>query len=256
METNRTSVKVLNRDVIKYIAMVTMLLNHIAHVFLPYGTALYEIFEDIGYFTAPTMCYFLVEGYSYTSSKLKYGLRLLLFAAISQIPYHLAFGFGNLNMIFTLFCCFLILIARDRIATPAISAVVCIFLVMVTAFSDWAVLAAVYTIMFAGSIGDRKKTAVSYGAACALFIAFNIMNYLATALGMEVSGMPHYTVPQAVFHGALSGSGVLLSAVVVLVFYNGERAERGRTFAKWFFYIFYPGHLFVLYLLKSYVFAA
>ena len=53
----------LNRDIIKYIAMVTMLLNHIANVFLPHGTILYEILVDIGYFTAPTMCYFLVEGY-------------------------------------------------------------------------------------------------------------------------------------------------------------------------------------------------
>ena len=44
----------LNRDVIKYIAMVTMLLNHIAHVFLTRGTVLHEIFEDVGYFTAPS----------------------------------------------------------------------------------------------------------------------------------------------------------------------------------------------------------
>ncbi len=50
-----------NRDVIKYIAMVTMLLNHIAHVFLTRGTVLHEVFEDVGYFTAPVMCYFLVE---------------------------------------------------------------------------------------------------------------------------------------------------------------------------------------------------
>ena len=56
-------VKVLNRDVIKYFAMFTMLLNHIANVFLAPGTALYDIFLNLGYFTAVTMCYFLVEGY-------------------------------------------------------------------------------------------------------------------------------------------------------------------------------------------------
>ena len=62
--TKRSGLQVLNRDVIKYIAMLTMLLNHIAHVFLIRGTLLHEIFEDVGYFTAPVMCYFLVEGYA------------------------------------------------------------------------------------------------------------------------------------------------------------------------------------------------
>ena len=55
--------RVLNRDVIKYIAMITMLLNHISTVFMESGTLLAELFLDIGYFTAITMCYFLVEGF-------------------------------------------------------------------------------------------------------------------------------------------------------------------------------------------------
>lgn len=81
---------------------------------------MWEIFVDIGYFTAITMCYFLVEGYGYTHSKEKYGNRLLIFAAISQIPFCLAFtkegviSFVNMNMIFTLFLCFLILQAMEK----------------------------------------------------------------------------------------------------------------------------------------------
>ena len=47
----------LNRDVIKYIAIVTMTLNHIANALLPEGTFLYTLFTDIGYFTAITMCF-------------------------------------------------------------------------------------------------------------------------------------------------------------------------------------------------------
>ena len=58
--------KILNRDTIKYIAMFTMLLNHIATIFLTPGTWLFEFFLAIGYFTAITMIYFLVEGYHYT----------------------------------------------------------------------------------------------------------------------------------------------------------------------------------------------
>ena len=45
----------MNRDTIKYIAIFTMLLNHIANVFLTPGTLLFEVFVDVGYFTAITM---------------------------------------------------------------------------------------------------------------------------------------------------------------------------------------------------------
>ena len=120
------NMKILNRDLIKYIAMFTMLLNHIAHVFLTSGTVLCEVFEAIGYFTAPVMCFFLVEGYEHTRSKLKYGMRLFIFAVISQIPYALAFRFGNLNMIFTLLCCFLILTAMEKIENTLFRIIVCI----------------------------------------------------------------------------------------------------------------------------------
>ena len=102
----------MNRDMIKGIAMVTMTLNHIAAAFLEPGTVSYEILTDIGYFTAITMCYFLVEGYAYTRSKRKYVIRLLIFALLSQIPYAMVFSeekhllTTNLNMMFTLFFCF------------------------------------------------------------------------------------------------------------------------------------------------------
>ena len=61
-------VRLLNRDAIKYIAVFTMLLNHISAIFLQPGSLLGESFRVIGYFTAVTMVYFLVEGYRYTHS--------------------------------------------------------------------------------------------------------------------------------------------------------------------------------------------
>ena len=111
-----------NRDTIKYIAMFTMLLNHISSIFLDHGTFLAELFQDVGYFTAPVMCWFLVEGYQYTRSKKNYAVRLFLFALLSEIPFCLAFSyegefqFVGLNMLFTLFFCFLILAAEEKIA--------------------------------------------------------------------------------------------------------------------------------------------
>ena len=72
--------RILNRDVIKYIAMATMLCNHIANIFMEPGTLLFDFMIGIGYFTAPVMCYFLAEGYHYTHSKTKYAMRLAVFA--------------------------------------------------------------------------------------------------------------------------------------------------------------------------------
>ena len=55
-QTQSPGWRVLNRDVIKYIAMTAMLLNHIANIFLVPGTLSYEELVDIGYFTALPMC--------------------------------------------------------------------------------------------------------------------------------------------------------------------------------------------------------
>ncbi|MDE6389139.1 MAG: conjugal transfer protein TraX [Lachnospiraceae bacterium] len=237
-----TNFKVLNRDTIKYVAMVTMLLNHIAHVFLISGTMLYEVFEDIGYFTAPVMCFFLVEGYEHTRSRTKYGLRLLIFAAISQIPYTLAFRFGNLNMIFTLLCCFLILMSMDRIENQLLRMIVCMILTLATAVSDWGLIAPICTILVHNGKDNPKKMAFGYGIVYVMFVVFNVQNYMYGVQG-------NWTM-YAVVHALISGAGIIAAAVTVLVLYNGKRAERGRSFSKWFFYIFYPGHLLILYLIK------
>ena len=95
----------MNRDTCKYIAILTMVCNHIARMFLTPGNFLYESLSDIGYFAAMTMCYFLVEGYYYTRSRKNYAGRLLVFAVLSQIPYSMAFRDGQLNMLFTLLLC-------------------------------------------------------------------------------------------------------------------------------------------------------
>ena len=75
------------------------------------GTYPAEFLKGIGYFTAPVMCYFLVEGFYKTSSRRAYAKRLFVFALVSQVPYFLAFNreAAVLNMMFSLLFSFLIL---------------------------------------------------------------------------------------------------------------------------------------------------
>ena len=235
MKTSAGMWPCLNRDAIKAIAMATMFVNHFANTLLSPDHPLFEPLVDIGYFTAVTMCYFLAEGYHYTHDRKAYALRLLIFAVIAQIPYQLALGFAQLNMLFTLLDCFLILHVMNTWPHGAKKALALFGLVVVSIFMDWALLAPVFTLLFGGWKGSRIGLAGCFGAAAALFFGFSL-------LGAWNPDAPE----MAVLHAALTSLGILAAGAVILLFYNGRRAEHGRVFWKWFFYLFYPAHLAVL----------
>ena len=228
----------MNRDSIKMLAMLTMLINHIANVFLPAGQPLTNVCLYIGYFTAVTMCYFLVEGYGYTRSKRRYAERLLGFAVLAQLPYQLAFpengiaGFVQLNMLFTLLLCFLVLLVQEKVQDRVLRGVCIVLLICASLFCDWALLAPVFTLLFAWAKDSRTRCRIAFGTAALLYGGM-------AGLG---SGQVWDAVGCAV--------PILVSAFVILYLYNGQRAKHGRTFYKWFFYIFYPAHLLVLGLLR------
>lgn len=66
----------LNATQIKTIAIIAMLIDHIAWAFIPTNSLLGQIMHCIGRITAPTMCYFIAQGYLHTSSFSRYLRRL------------------------------------------------------------------------------------------------------------------------------------------------------------------------------------
>lgn len=243
-----TKYKILNRDVIKYIAMLTMLLNHISTIFMESGSFLSEFFLDIGYFTAITMCYFLVEGYQYTHSKKAYAIRLLLFALISEVPYCLAFTqdgiieFEGLNMMFTLLICFGILVVFERTSDRGLRFTYVLFSIILSLFCSWAILAPIFTLLFIWSKGSDKKIKLSFIIAMLLFAAFNL-----------AGGIGRFSVTTNILYALGSMVGTGLSGIVIVYLYNGKRMEKGRGFSKWFFYWFYPVHLLILGLIRIFM---
>ena len=232
--------KPLDRDAIKLIAIVLMLGNHIAAVFLPLGVFPWQIVSDLGYFTAITMCCFLVEGYRHTRSRKKYALRLLVFALLSQFPWRLALvNNHNLNMLFTLLLCFLLLAGLDRVESRAGKAALVLAAIVLSVFCDWALLAPVFTLLFAWAGEDRKQRGIAFAVSILLFGGLNLLSYL-----------ERLSLGQALLWTLSAISGQVLAAVCVLFLYNGQRARRGRAFFKWFFYAFYPLHLFILGVLR------
>ena len=238
----------LNRDQIKYIAVFTMLLNHVANIFLQPGIFACEALKDIGYFTAPVMCWFLVEGYRCTRSVKKYAGRLLIFAVISQLPYYLAFARNHLapwytlNMIFTLFLCLCLMIAEEKISDPGKKSLVVLGIIAVSSICDWAILAPLYTLWFyrAGEDPKRRKKA--------FFIAALVFAICIREI------MPSVTAELPGAAGIAAGAGAMIAVLAaggcVLVFYNGKKSQKHFLVKKYFFYVFYPAHLVILALLK------
>ena len=210
----------MSRDSIKMVAMLTMLIKHIANVFLPAGQPLTNLCLCIGYFTAVTMCFFLVEGYGCTRSKRRYAGRLLGFAVLAQLPYQLAFpangiaGFVQFNMLFTLLLCFLVLLVQEKIQDRVLRGVCIVLLLCASLFCDWALLAPLFTLLFAWAGGNRTRQKAAFGAAALLYGG---MAGLGSGQVWEAVGC---AVP------------ILVSAFVILYLYNGRCAARGCTFYK------------------------
>lgn len=70
-------------DLIKIVAMVSMLIDHIGVIFYPQVGWL----RVIGRIAFPIFAYGIAMGFHYTRDRKMYALRLLIFSIISQVPY-------------------------------------------------------------------------------------------------------------------------------------------------------------------------
>ena len=89
------------RELLKIIAIVTMVIDHVGHILYPDLLFL----QMIGRLAFPIFAYLIVLGVESTKKPVKYMVTLLVFAIISQVPYYLAFDiqpFERLNILFSL----------------------------------------------------------------------------------------------------------------------------------------------------------
>lgn len=235
METQR---KGISGSSLKLLAVVTMLIDHIAAAILAryikiggaelLSSSLYGIYflmRSIGRLAFPIYCFLLVEGFDHTRSRKKYALRLFLFALVSEIPFDLAFNskvleFGYQNVFFTLF----------------LGLVTIMILSEVEKHQEWNVVLRILlfaVIIAAGmSAAYALKTDYSYlGVMCIVVL------YL-----FRVRRLPQVLAGCAAFFW-WELPAVL--AFIPIYFYNGKRGWN----IKYFFYLFYPLHLLILYLI-------
>ena len=219
--------KILNRDQIKLLAVVTMTLNHFAHVFLTPGTVLCEVLQDIGYFTAMTMCFFLVEGYRYTRSRKDYARRLLAFAILSQVPYVMALGIYQLNVLFTLLICFLILCLMDSAMAPWKRRLSIFGLFLVSCACDWSFMLPMGAVLLKRGEGQPRRQVLAYAAVAGIFWLLNIPGYMDAGVG------------SALLHSFYAILGIAASAAWAAAWAAaaplGSRVSSGIMFSSMFF---------------------
>ncbi|WP_256710527.1 TraX family protein [Paenibacillus sp. FSL H8-0548] len=95
---------------IQFLAMLTMLIDHIGLVWFPENMT----WRIIGRLALPFYAYCIVLGYSRTSNMNRYLGRMTVIALLSQLPYQIAFHRLEVNTVGSLLACLLLLRLLDK----------------------------------------------------------------------------------------------------------------------------------------------
>lgn len=229
-----------NRNQLKYMVIVAMLLDHIAWAFVPQATILGQVLHFVGRLCGPVMAYFLAEGYIYTRNKTKYAIRLGVFGLLSWMPFSLfergSFPTLSFGVIYTLFLGFIAIWIWDKAPVIlemklAAELVLCIL----SLYGDWSVFDVLWPLFLFLYWEDEKKKWEVYGI---------------IAIAATVAGL--FATP---WWSGLFQLGIMAVVPLLKYGYNGEKGS-SHPFHKWFFYVFYPLHLFCLYGIKVWVSAS
>lgn len=221
--------KVLNSFHLKLIAIITMLIDHFAAVFIAGSSPWYIVFRGIGRLSFPIFAFLIVEGFHYTKNEYKYLARLGIFAVISEIPFDLAFSkrffdFENQNIYFTLFLGLLLLILLEKIDK---------------AYLHNPMLQNIYstiTILVVASGAMILKTDYTFiGIFIILGFYYFRFKYIKSSLFLFI--IQFFTL------GPLQALGTF--SMIPIVLYSGAQGRK----VKYLFYSFYPIHLLILYLI-------
>ena len=224
--------QVLDGTVLKIIAMISMVFDHVGDLFFP--SLMWP--RMIGRLAMPLFSFCIAEGFSHTRDRKKYLLRMGLFALISEIPFDLAFegriGFSHQNIMLTFFLAILALMSYDGIrggkdagAKPIPLGKTLLAWLVVAAFAVLALLLrADYTLF----------------AVIAVFLFYALRQK--HPLIRSGAGVAFLSLTRTVGYYCATGF-----SIIPLALYNGKK---GRGL-KWLFYVFYPGHLLLLAAIKA-----
>lgn len=225
----------MSATVLKLIAVITMVIDHVAGTFISNQSLLGQIMHGIGRLTFPIMAYFIAEGFNKTSDIKAYIKRMGIFALISHIPYrYFAFGADNIrgfytSIIFTFFISLLILYILEKESLDIVmKSVWVIILFALSILGDYSIFGPLLVIAFHKGYGNRKKQLLNGLVVTIGLIIFSLMISNFESLYMIATIIP----------------------LILLTKYNGKRGYTGG-FIKYSFYIIYPLQFVILGLLEK-----
>ncbi|MGT2895775.1 TraX family protein [Streptococcus entericus] len=233
-----------NANQLKLIAIVAMTIDHLAWLIFPglVKEPLPVFLHLIGRLTAPIMWYFIAEGCFYTKDITKYFWRLFGFALVSHfafcfglgVPFNVMTGslFNKTSVLFPLaMSVLLIAIFKNARVGNGLKIASIIFFCVLTFTADWSNIALMMPFFLYQHRGDKKK---------------QVQDYL---IWISVYAMV-YTLFIDRLYGLLQ-FGTLLS-LPLLMAYDGNKGS--SHLSKWFFYLYFPAHLFVIGILRIWLY--
>lgn len=235
MEAEQGMWKILSGSALKLLAIVSMLVDHLA-AFLWYDEpwctdawfsighremSAYALMRMFGRIAFPLFAFLIVEGFQHTRNRKRYGIQLLIFALISELPWNLVHGgqffYRGQNVLFTLLLGYLGLCALER-------------------FRD-----------------DKKKLLASLLGLLVVSIVLRA-DYGCSGYGfiLLLYVLRNQQLVRAIIGCCVLGSRwVAGTAFIPIALYNGKRGFVRGPVGKYFFYLFYPLHLLIIYLFAA-----
>ncbi len=220
---------------LKMIAIIGMTLQHTAIVFnaqLPFGVK--TVMYLAGGLTFPIMAFLLVEGYRKTSNLGRYLLRLLIFAVIAQIPFMLAFNTNALNIMFTLLLGLILLWLYDSMNDKFVFLALFLLVNIFTMNFDWGLIGLPLVVAF-GTIKHPHNR---------IILPISLMVILEEIYLLAFVSFSEASCFYAFFYAGC------LCVIPLLLMYSGRKGKS----VKYLFYVFYPAHLILLFVLRYLLF--
>ena len=217
---------------LKFLACAIMLLDHIGATLIPWGTL-----RIIGRLAFPIFCFLLAEGAHYTRNPRNYLLRLGIGAILSELPFDLAlFGswsWQHQSVMITLLLGTMALLAMKRMTQPLLKILVLLLFAFLADFmnTDYGG-AGVLMIALFGLTRERK-----YGWLVQLLGMYLICRWI-------IPGGAVWFIGRYVFIEIFA-----ILALIPIWLYSGKKSTSSRA-VQWAFYLFYPVHLWILYLVS------
>ena len=221
----------LSGNKLKIIALFSMTVDHIGKIFFPSVI----LFEIIGRLAFPIFAYLIAEGWQYTSNKKKYFSIIWIMGILYQIVYYVFCSSLYIGVFITyglslLVICFIEYLLSKKKFCWILSPLVIAFIIFICLIEyifpyrdfaiDYGIVGVMIPVIIYFNKTKKEKLCFLFIALCGLVFIYDIIQIFT------------------------------LLSVVLLFMYNGER---GNKKLKYLFYIYYPGHLVILWLLSFFM---